>query len=167
MPSDSESNLNLKIVEMAPSREDASLIRVTCIDSDSAEEPSAVLVNCQTRSQLPLKNQEGRLGRPSDEDPGGRVAQETVTVTAALSVRVLCTVCRCVRASLRVCARACVTVTRCVRASVSSPSLPVALTTGTRLGALTGQLVVVTVTPSPSRTLPLPVPVCDTASVRV
>jgi hypothetical protein len=84
--------LNLKIVEMAPSREDAtSLIRVTCIDSDSAEEPGAVLVNRQTRSQLPLKNQEGRLGRPSDEDPGGRVAQETVTVTAALSVRVLCT----------------------------------------------------------------------------
>jgi hypothetical protein len=92
--------LNLKIVEMAPSREDAtSLIRVTCIDSDSAEEPGAVLVNRQTRSQLPLKNQEGRLGRPSDEDPGGRVAQETVTVTAALSdseracVVYLCGVC--------------------------------------------------------------------------
>ena len=86
MPSDSES----KIVEMAPSREDASLIRVTCIDSDSAEEPSAILVNCQTRtrSQLQLKNQEleGRLGRPSDEDPGGRVAQETVTMTAAACV---------------------------------------------------------------------------------
>jgi hypothetical protein len=51
MPSDSES----KIVEMAPSREDASLIRVNCIDSDSAEEPGAV--HCQTRShwQLPLK----------------------------------------------------------------------------------------------------------------
>ena len=99
MPSDSESNLNLRIVEMAPSREDAtSLIRVTCIDSDSAEEPGAVLVNRQTRSQLPLKNQEGRLGRPSDEDPGGRVAQETVTVTAALSVRVLCTCAACVRA---------------------------------------------------------------------